>query len=667
MEETKRIAWLQQEIALHAHRYHILDNPTISDGEYDRLFQELLNLEKNHPELQSPDSPTQRVGAPPLEKFSQTAHRLPMLSLDNAFNEEDIREFERSLQRFLKRSSPLSYVAEPKLDGLAVELVYEQGIFKQGSTRGDGFTGEDITSQLRTIPSIPLKLQDKVPLLEVRGEVFMAKAGFKELNTQQMDSGKAPFANARNAAAGSLRQLDSTITAQRPLEFFTYGVADPAATGWKTQLEMFENLILLGLPVNSLTQPCPTIEEVILCFHKMLKIRHSLEYEIDGMVVKINDFGLQNRLGNKARAPRWAKACKFPATQATTTINEIEFQVGRTGAITPVAILSPVTIDGVTVSRATLHNKDEILRKDLHIGDTVLIQRAGDVIPEVVKPLLEQRKKNQPPIDFPTTCPACEHTLVKKEDEAVTRCPNPTCPAQKLRALTHFSSKAGLDIEGLGKKNMEQLFEAGIITDYPDIFTLQPNDIADLEGWGEKSSQKLIKAIAANRAPSLAKLLAALGIRFIGEVTATLLEGHFMNLKELSQTPLEQLLEIEGIGEQTAISLIDYFSLESTKEILKGLESAGVQPKRGVRINPSEGSLSSQTVLFTGSLNTLSRNEAKKLVKDHGGQIATSLTKKVTLVVAGEKAGSKLKKATDSGKTIITERDFLQLTNSQKG
>ncbi len=667
MDATKRIEWLTSQLNDHAHRYYVMDDPLISDGEYDLLYQELVKLERKHPELQAPGSPTQRVGGPPLQKFEQIHHRIPMLSLENAFNNEDLVAFEERLLRFLHQTKPLSYIAEPKLDGLAVEIIYKDGILTEGSTRGDGVVGEKITSQLRTIPSIPLKLREPFPpLLEVRGEVFMDRSGFDRLNIKQTKEGKAPFANPRNAAAGSLRQLDPTITAKRPLRFFSYGVSDPSVTSCPTQSQVLDHLKELGCPVNEHTQRCDTISEAINCFEALLQKRHFLPYEIDGMVVKVDNFELQKRLGNKARAPRWAIACKFPATQATTQLTGVEFQVGRTGAVTPVALLNPVNIDGAMVSRASLHNQDELERKDLRLGDTVLIQRAGDVIPEVVKPIISKRCGQETPIRIPQNCPVCDHLLIKLEGEAATRCPSPLCPAQKLRSLAHFASKAGLDIEGLGKKNVEQLFEHNIIQDVPDIFTLKAAHISHLDGWGEKSASKLIESINARTTPSLGKLLRALGIRFLGEVTASLLERHFNNLEDLSQASLNVLLEIEGIGEQTAASIVDYFHDPETTNMLERLESAGVKAIH--KEQPTAAQLLSNYVfLFTGGLTSLSRNEAKKLVKENGGQVATGITKKLTHVVAGEKAGSKLKKALELGKNVITEDDFLHMVNRAAG
>ncbi len=666
MRAKERIAELRRLLHEHGYSYYVLDAPVIADGEYDLLFRELLALEEEHPELVTADSPSQRVGGAPLDKFTQVEHRVPMLSLENAFSDGDLREFESRLRRFLNLEEPITYVAEPKLDGLAVELVYEDGVFNLGSTRGDGRTGEVITAQLRTVGAIPLKLRnDPPPLLEVRGEVFMRTEGLQRLNDQQLSEGKPPFANPRNAAAGSLRQLDPAITASRPLEFFAYGVSLAGDTGCASHFQMLEYLRKLGLPVNDLIRRCATIEETISAFDDLGARRHDLPYEIDGMVVKVDSLELQERLGNKARAPRWAVACKFPATQATTVLRQVDFQVGRTGAVTPVAILEPVNVGGVTVSRATLHNEDELHRKDLRYGDTVLIQRAGDVIPEIVKAVAELRTGDEQPIAMPHDCPVCGHPLSRPAGEAVTRCHNPHCPAQRLRSLIHFTSKAGLDIEGLGKKCVEQLFELGLIRDIPDIFRLQKDQLAILDGWGEKSADNVIRAIESRLTPPLSRFLAALGIRFIGEVTAALLERNYSSLERLTEATGEELLEIEGIGEQAAASIVDYFGDERVMEMLEKLRRAGVEPV----VETTKGGdlpLSGEVVLFTGSLQTLSRNEAKKLVKDGGGQIATTVTQKTTLVVAGEKAGSKLKKARELGKTIISEDDFLRRLNSSR-
>jgi DNA ligase (NAD+) len=664
MEAQQRIQKLRRLLEEHAHRYYVLDDPIISDGEYDLLFQELLRLEEDHPELVTDDSPTQRPGGAPLEKFEQVTHRLPMLSLENAFGASDLRAFEERLFRFLNQditSNPLPYMAEPKIDGLAVELLYERGRLRQGSTRGDGSKGEDITAQLETISSIPRKLRDSsASLLEVRGEVFMDRQSLLMLNRERMAGNEPVFANPRNAAAGSLRQLDPAITAKRSLKFLAYGIADPTQTPCGSQQELLAWLKNLGLPVNELARFCSNINEVITYFEELANLRQTLAYEIDGMVVKINNFDLQQRLGNKARAPRWAIACKFPAIQSTTRLIGVEFQVGRTGAITPVALLAPVEVGGVTVSRATLHNRDEIERKDLRIGDTVLVQRAGDVIPEVVKAIVEKRDGREQSIALPTYCPVCNHKLLKEAGEAVTRCVNPHCPAQRLRSLIHFCSKAGIDIEGLGKKSMEQLFNLRLVRDIPDIFTLKHRQLADLEGWGERSADKVIAAIQAAKHPPLGKFLGALGIRFVGEITASLLEERYPSLAQLMETPIKSLQEIEGIGEQAATSIVDYFSDPDVALMLTRLHQAGVIPEASQRTRDNLP-LSGFVVLFTGTLPSLSRSEAKKIVKDLGGQIATTVTQKMTHLVAGEKAGSKLTKARELGKIILTEQEFLQM------
>lgn len=661
MDASTRLAQLRQQLSQHAHRYYVLDNPTISDGEYDLLFHELLALEQQHPELVTPDSPSQRVGGPPLDKFEQVNHRVPMLSLENAFNDDDLHSFEERLGRYLNDSVNITYMAEPKLDGLAVELIYQDGLLVRGATRGDGSVGENITAQIKTVATIPLRLHNvRESLLEVRGEVFMEKGGFDLLNRTRLEEGEALFANPRNAAAGSLRQLDPRITASRPLRFFAYGMQSPDQTEYTSQREILDYLKSLDIPVNSLVRHCPTITEVIDHYNHLAATRNELPYEIDGMVVKVNDVALQSRLGNKARAPRWAIACKFPAIQATTMLRDVDFQVGRTGAVTPVALLEPVNVNGVTVSRATLHNEDELLRKDLHIGDTVLIQRAGDVIPEIVKAMVDQRPTDAHPVQMPSHCPACNHGLIKPEGEAVTRCPNPHCSAQRLRSLAHFTSKAGLDIDGMGKKIIEQLFTLELIRDVPDIFLLRADQLNHLDGWGEKSAENVIGAIAAKKHPPLGRLLAALGIRFIGEVTAALLEEHYSSLDGLAATSREELLEIEGIGSQVADHLLDYFADPGVQEMLKKLSAAGVSPTTRSS-DSAQLPLSGATLLFTGGLKQLSRNEAKKLVKEYGGKIATSVTKKLTHVVAGEKAGSKLTKARELGKTILSEEEFLTL------
>ena len=653
---------LREELNYHNYRYYVLDDPVIADVEYDRLFRRLLELEERYPELVTPDSPTRRVGGKPLDRFEEVRHISPMLSLDNIFDRAELKEFDEKLRRYLKSDEHPTYIAEPKMDGLAVELVYEQGVFVLGSTRGDGLIGENITPQLKTVRDIPLRLHEDgmdVPgQLVVRGEVYMDKEGFEQLNRRREAAGESLFANPRNAAAGSLRQLDPRVTAERGLRFFVYAVADIDAVPCGRQSELFPWLLKLGFAVNPHIKLCHGLVEVEQRYDHLLEIREKLSYEIDGMVVKVDDFHLQKRLGNTARAPRWAVAWKFPAVQATTRIIGVDFQVGRTGAVTPVALLEPVRVEGVVVQRATLHNRDEIERKDLRIGDTVLIQRAGDVIPEVIKPVVEQRTGKEKPIVFPKNCPVCGHPLVRPHGEAVIRCVNPHCPAQRLQSLIHFVGKSGVDIEGLGKKAVEQLMEKGLVHDIPDFFRLKKEDLALLDGWGEKSAENVIQAIAKARRMPLARFLGALGIRYVGEVTAQLLAAHFATLTDIMAAKKEDFLNVEGIGEQAAGSLEDYFSDPSTKAMIKELLAEGV-----TILPPSDGEkpLAGRIFLFTGTLASMGRNEAKQIVKELGGQVVSGLSNRVTDLVAGEKAGSKLKKAKERGIRILREKEFLEM------
>jgi len=642
-----------------------LDDPLIADSVYDQFFQELLRLEELHPDLVTPDSPTQRVGGKPLSEFHTVSHTHPMLSLENAFNETELHEFEERLQRFLKTNQPLSHMAEPKLDGLAVELVYKKGLLSVGSTRGDGRTGEEITQNLKTIRSIPLRLETpkNIPtpeLLEVRGEAYLTLEGFTALNEQRLAADEPIFANPRNAAAGSLRQLDSKITARRPLDFFAYGISDTGQIPCSSQEELLDYLDKLGFSINPLTKFCGDISMVIEHFSHLQNIRQTLPYDIDGMVVKVNSFELQNRLGSKARSPRWAIAAKFAATQATTILQDVEFQRGRTGAITPVAILEPVNVGGVVVSRATLHNSGEINRKGLMLGDQVLIQRAGDVIPEIVKPVVEQRDGSQKDIQMPENCPICQHRLILPENEAITRCPNSHCPAQRMRLLIHFTSKAGMDIDGLGKKAMEQLFNEKIIQDIPDIYGLKVTDLVLLDGWAEKSARNAIDAILASREITLARLLSALGIRYVGEEGAGLLDEHYSgSLKNLMRADEEELLEIEGIGPQTAQSIKFYFNHPENYHMVKQLKD--YLTIASSKKSPEKSPFAGFVFLFTGSLDGMSRDEAKVRAKERGGKVASQISQKVTHVVVGEKPGSKLKKARELGLKRLNEKDFAEL------
>ena len=664
---AERLAHLREQIRFHAHRYYVLDDPVIADGEYDALFRELLALEAEHPHLAAPDSPSHRVGGPPSDAFAPAEHSAPMLSLDNIFSVGEFAAFEDRVRRYLKTDGPLRFATEPKLDGLAVELAYRQGVLTVGSTRGDGLVGENITAQLKTVASIPLKLfagdgSTTPEELIVRGEVVLPRQAFAQLNQQRERDGEAPFANPRNAAAGSLRQLDPKITARRPLKFFAYGVGNPEVLASASQEAMLAMLAALGFPISSLIAICRDRREVEARYRHLAAIRHELDYEIDGMVVKVDDMDLQQRLGATARAPRWAVAWKFPAVQATTVIEAVEFQVGRTGAVTPVAYLRPVEVNGVTVRRATLHNRDEIERKDLRVHDTVLVQRAGDVIPEIVKVIVEQRSGREQPIVFPTACPECGTPLSATPGEAVVRCGNRACPAQNLQKLIHFAGKSGLDIEGLGKKNVEQLAGEGLVGAIPDFFRLEAGQLARLDGWGEKSARNVLAAIADKKHMGLAQLIGALGIRHVGEVTAGLLAGHYADLAQLMAAGTEQLLQIEGIGKQTADSLVAYFQDRENKEMVEQLIGLGVTV-RAEELRPR--SLDGRVFLFTGSLQTLSREEAKQLVKANGGQVATAIGQRVTDVVVGDKAGSKKKKAEEMRLALLSEEEFLALVNRE--
>lgn len=662
-QAKERLAELRRDIHFHSRRYYVLDSPVISDFEYDRMFRELLDLEERFPQLVTPDSPSSRVGGAPLPFFEEVAHPFPMQSLDNVFDEGEFEAFDKKVRRFLQMEGEVVYVAEPKLDGLAVELIYENGTLAMGLTRGNGMAGENITPQLKTVQTIPLQVQEQARYslpeqLVVRGEVYLPLKGFAQLNRQRLEDGEPLFANPRNAAAGSLRQLDSRITARRPLAFFAYGVGDPGSAPCASQWETLEFLRSLGFRVNSHARRCASLAEVESCHSALINMRADLEYEIDGMVVKVDSLELQNRLGATARAPRWAVAWKLPATQVSTVIENVEFQVGRTGAVTPVAILSPVNVNGVVVRRATLHNQDEIERKGLLIGDKVFVQRAGDVIPEVVKPVVEARTGAERPIVFPVRCPVCGHDLARPENEAVTRCVNPDCPAQRLQTLIHFAGKDGMDIEGLGKKNMEQLVREGLVNDIPDIFRLKAEDLAALEGWGGKSAGNTIKAIVAARRTPLSRLVRALGIRFIGEVNAAVLASHYPDLQALMNASEEELLELEGIGQQAAMSVAGYFSDPATVEMIGKLLEAGVEiAAEDLGAQPLAG----RVFLFTGTLASMSRNEAKQRAKSLGGQVVSAISKKVTDLVAGDNAGSKLKKAEELGVRVVSEQEFMYM------
>lgn len=653
---------LRRQIETANYNYYVLDNPTISDAEYDRLMRELEQLEAAYPELRTPDSPTQRVGAQPLDEFKTVTHRVPMLSLDNAMDEGEIRDFAIRVQKSLPGET-VQFVCEPKIDGLAVELVYENGVFISGSTRGDGITGEDITQNLKTIRSIPLRLMPNLPiptLLEVRGEVYMDKADFQRLNEQQLKEGKPLFANPRNSAAGSVRQLDPQITAKRPLKIFCYGLGSLEGYSFQTHHEFLEALLKWGFRVNPLIEIAKEVEALIAYYHKIESIRDSMPYDIDGVVYKVDSLAQQAKLGIKSRSPRWAIAGKFKAQQEVTQIIDIEASVGRTGAITPVAHLKPVQIGGVTVSHATLHNQDEIDRKDIRIGDWVVVQRAGDVIPQVVKVITERRTGNEKRYSIPANCPVCGTPVVREEDEAKHRCPNINCPAQIKASIEHFASKRAMNIEGLGEKLIEQLVDSGLIKNVADIYSLRKEQLLTLERMGEKSAQNLLDAIAASQNVSLARFIYALGIRNVGEHIAKVLAKAFGSLERLSQASEEELMAIEGVGPIVARSVRNFFNAESNRQTIEKLLSSGIRISSEQDYKQKE-EIAGKTFVFTGTLTNFTREEAQALVEKYGGKSASSVSKKTDYVVVGENAGSKAETARQLGVKILNEAEFLEL------
>ena len=662
---AQRIRALRKEINEHNYRYYVLNDPLISDGEYDLLLRELEALEAKHPELVTPDSPTQRVGAQPAEEFPTLRHRIPMLSLENAMDEEELRAFDQRVHRWLNVTGGIDYVAEPKLDGLAVELIYENGVFTRGSTRGDGITGEEITSNLRTIRCLPLRLRSverPVPaLLEVRGEVFITKAGFTKLNQQRAAAGESLFANPRNAAAGSLRQLDPRITASRPLSGYCYQAGTIEGETFATHWEFLQALKEWGLPVNPEIRRVRGIESALAYYRELAEKRHDLLYEIDGFVLKINAYALRQQAGIRSRSPRWAIAGKFPAQQASTVVEDIVPSVGRTGAITPVARLKPVPVGGVTVTNATLHNQDEIDRKDIRIGDTVLIQRAGDVIPEVVKVIKEKRPANAQPYHLLEQCPVCGHKVSRPEGEVVVRCPNLACPAQVKRRIEHFVSKNALDIDGLGTKLVKQLVEAGKVRSVDDIYRLTYDDLVGLERMADKSVHNLLTAIEGSKRTTFARFVYALGIRNVGEHLARVLEAHFHgNLETFINATQEELEAIPEIGPIVAEEIVNFWCNSVNRDVVQNCLERGVtlQP---VTPRDESRSLKGKTFVFTGTLERCTRAEAKALVEARGGRASGSVSRKTDYVVAGAQAGSKRTKAKTLGIPTLTEKEFLDL------
>ena len=658
-----RAGELRDIITEYNYQYYVLDDPRVPDAEYDRLFRELQDLEAQYPDIVTPDTPTRRVGASVETTFEEVVHRIPMLSLDNAFSDEELRDFDRRVRDRLKTEDDIEYVCEPKLDGLAVSLHYESGVLTRAATRGDGYTGEDITANIRTIPSVPLRLRgDNIPeLVEVRGEVYMPREGFETLNKRLADKGEKTFVNPRNAAAGSLRQKKPTVTARRPLELCAYSVAleDESrlpATHW----EGLQQVSAWGFRINPEMRRATGAEDCLQAYNELMDKRASLPYEIDGIVFKVNSLALQRQLGFVSRAPRWAIAQKFPAQEELTVIEDVEFQVGRTGAITPVARLKPVFVGGVTVSNATLHNMDEIRRLDARIGDTVFVRRAGDVIPQVVKVVAERRPDNTREVQLPDACPVCQSDIVQIEGEVVARCSGGLfCPAQRKEAIRHYASRKALDIEGLGDKWIDILVDRELVTTVADLYLLKKADLTGLERMGDKSAGNLIDAIDRSRHPVLWKFLYALGIREVGEATAKALASHFGTLEAIGEADEDALQSVSDVGPIVAGHIRSFFDQTHNQETIQALKDAGVQWQTE-EITASEEPLKGETWVLTGSLSDMTRDDAKAKLESLGAKVAGSVSGKTSCVVAGEAAGSKLTKAENLGVPVMDESAFVE-------
>ncbi len=658
---------LKAMLRKYEHHYHVLDEPLVPDAEYDRVMNQLKNLEWQYPELITPDSPTQRVGAKPLEGFAQVTHQIPMLSLDNAFSDEDLDGFLRRIEdRLTLNIEQLDFCCEPKLDGLAVSILYVDGVLTQAATRGDGFTGEDITANIRTIRNIPLKLNTPTPpaRLEVRGEVFMPQKGFEALNERALEKGEKTFANPRNAAAGSLRQLDPRITYQRPLEFNAYSIGayesdDELPTTHFARLQWLKEL---ALPINGEIVLAKGRKALLAFYRQIQQKRSDLGYDIDGTVLKVNEIALQEQLGFVSRAPRWAIAYKFPAQEEMTILNDVEFQVGRTGAITPVAKLEPIFVAGVTVSNATLHNGDEIERLGIAIGDTVIIRRAGDVIPQVVGVVAERRPENAKKIHFPTACPVCHSAVVRVEGEAVARCTGGLfCAAQRKEALKHFVSRKAMDIDGVGEKLIEQLMERELIHTPADLFKLDHTTLMRLERMGEKSANNALQSIEKAKNTTLPRFLFALGIRDVGEATAQNLANHFGTLAAIRQADFESLKQVQDVGDVVANRIVRFWQEPHNVEVVEDLIAQGVNWQDIVQQEIADNPLKDKTVVLTGTLTQLTRDQAKAILQQLGCKVAGSVSAKTDYLIAGEKAGSKLAKAQELGVKILSEQDLVQL------
>lgn len=661
-EAAKKVQQLRDEINQYNYEYHVLDNPTVSDQVYDQKMKELIELEEQFPDLVTDDSPTQRVGGTPLDKFEKVNHTVPMLSLSNAFSEEDLRDFDRRIREHVTRD--FKYVCELKIDGLAVSLRYENGKFVQGATRGDGRTGEDITQNLKTIKSIPLTIKNN-ETIEVRGEAYMPKKSFIALNEKRKEEGLELFANPRNAAAGSLRQLDPKIAASRNLNIFIYSVGEWEAESISTHSERLAYLRELGFKTNPETRTFQTIEEVIEFTKEWTVKRNELDYEIDGIVIKVDEIELQEQLGFTARSPRWAMAYKFPAEEAVTKLRGIELSVGRTGVITPTALLEPVQVAGTTVQRASLHNEDLIIEKDIRINDTVVIKKAGDIIPEVVRVIFEERTGEEKEYRFPEHCPECGTKLEKPEGEVAWRCVNPNCPAQIKEGLIHFVSRGAMNIDGLGEKVVEQLFDHKLIQTIADLYKLKYEDLIELERMGDKSVTNLLNAINASKENSLERLLFGLGIRYVGSKAATTLAAHYKTMDALMEATEEELKTVPEIGEKMAESIATYFNKPQVKQLIEELKVLGLNMTYlgATEVVDEDSVFFGKTIVLTGKLHSLSRSEAKEKIEALGGKVTGSVSKKTDIVIAGEDAGSKLDKAKELNIEIWDEEQLLHALN----
>lgn len=655
MDEELRIKELRELLNYHSYRYYVLDSPEISDYEYDMLLRELEKLESIHPELVTPDSPTQRVGGQALKEFKQVVHTVPLQSLQDVFSFEELKDWNNRVANSLNEE--YEYIVELKIDGLSVALLYENGIFVRGATRGDGLIGEDVTQNLRTVKSIPLKIDD-TNLLEVRGEVYLPKKGFEELNEKREDSGQPLFANPRNAAAGSLRQLDPKITAQRPLDIFVFNVQRYEGTGIETHLEGLEYLKKLGFKVSPERVLCKNIDQVWETINDMGEMRGSLPFEIDGVVIKVNSLSQRKVLGETAKTPRWAVAYKFPAERKKTRVKDIKVNVGRTGVLTPMAILEPVRIAGSTVSKTTLHNEDYIKAKDIRIGDNVIIQKAGDVIPEVVESVKEDREGREIVFVMPDTCPDCGAPVERAEGEAAVRCTNVACPAQQRRAIQHFVSRDAMNIEGIGPQIIVQLLDNGLIHDSSDLYYLKYEDLINLERMGDKSVKNLLSAIDKTRENDIDRLINALGIRYIGQKAGRNLAKAFGSMDKIMRASREELLQVEEIGDKMADTIFDFFKNVRNVEFINKLKSAGVNMESKSEASAKPQIFAGKTFVVTGTLANYSRDEVSALIESYGGKVSGSVSKKTSYVLAGEEAGSKLTKAKELGISVIDEDEF---------